>query len=100
MSQKSELLKAFLEERGVRIPFGLGGWRKVSCFNDPAHPRGDRNPSASVNLSTGRYHCFACGISGDVYDLLQLLEGLDFKAARASLDVKAGQTKPKEDTWL
>jgi len=99
MSQKSELLRSFLEEKGVRIPQGFGGWRKVSCFNDPAHPRGDRNPSASVNLGTGHYHCFACGISGDVYDLLGELEGLDFKAARASLGVKGG-SRPKEDTWL
>lgn len=99
MSQKSELLKAFLEERGVRIPFGLGGWRKVSCFNDPAHPRGDRNPSASVNLTTGRYHCFACGISGDVYDLLGELEGIGFSAAKKQLGHKQGHV-PKEDTWL
>ena len=67
---KGELLRSFLEARGVRLS-GSFGWRKVSCFNKAAHPRGDRNPSASVNLKTGRYKCFACDLSGDVFDLIK-----------------------------
>ncbi len=99
VSQKGELLRSFLEERGVYIPQGFGGWRKVSCFNDAAHPRGDHNPSASVNLGTGRYKCFACDLAGDVYDLLLQLDGLDFKAAQAKLGHKQGDL-PKEPTWI
>ena len=99
MSQKGELLQTFLEERGLYVPPGTGGWRKVSCINDAAHPRGDRNPSASVNLVKGKYKCFACDLGGDVYDLLLVLEGLDFNAARAKLGVVNGQPK-KEDTWI
>ncbi len=98
MSQKSELLQTFLEERGIYIPQGRFGWVKVSCFNDAAHPRGDRNPSASVNLGTGRYKCFACDMGGDIYDLLLALDGLSYVEAKASLSVEG--TGPKESTWL
>ena len=94
---KGELLRAYLEERGVRIS-GSFGWRKVSCFNKAAHPRGDRNPSASVNLTTGRYKCFACDLSGDVYDLLMAESGLSYKQALATLGGKASQQP--EETWF
>lgn len=96
MSNKGDLLRAFLEERGVRVPT-RAGWTKVSCFNKAAHPRGDRNPSASVNLGKGRYHCFGCEVSGDVYDLLMVEQNLTFPQAQATL----GSVEQKaEETWL
>jgi DNA primase len=74
------------------------GWRKMRCINEAGHARGDRNPSASVNPTTGRYTCFACGLSGDAYDLLMQLEGIDFLKARATL---GGVASPREEeTWL
>jgi len=94
---KGELLRSFLEARGVRLGHGLG-WRKVSCINKAAHSRGDRNPSASVNLTTGRYKCFACDLSGDVYDLLMAESGLSYKQALATLGGKASQQP--EETWF
>ena len=94
---KGELLRSFLEARGVHLS-GSFGWRKVSCFNKAAHPRGDRNPSASVNLITGRYKCFACGLHGDVFDLIKHESGLSYKQALASLGGKAIQQP--EETWF
>lgn len=93
---KGELLRSYLEARGLQLRGGMG-WRKVSCYNKAAHPRGDRNPSASVNLSKGRYQCFACGISGDVYDLLMAESGLTYKQALATLGDVASRDEP---TWL
>jgi hypothetical protein len=47
------------------------GWVKVRCV---LHD--ERRPSATVNLETGKWQCFAgCG-HGDVYDLIGLHEGL------------------------
>jgi hypothetical protein len=94
---KGELLSQFLEERGVRL-HSRYGWQKISCINDSAHPRGDRNPSASVNLTEGKYKCFACDMGGDVYDLLNVLEGLTYKQALTTL----GSVAPlrEEETWL
>jgi len=96
---KSELLQTYLEEKGVQIHAGRFGWQKVSCYRGDAHTRGDQNPSASVNLITGYYRCFACGIEGDVYNLLMIEEGVDFKTAKSRLGGDKHK-KHKEETWL
>lgn len=95
---KGELLRKFLEERGVHVPYGMG-WRKVRCINTEAHSHGDRNPSASVNLSTGYYRCFACDLAGDAIDLLQTLESLTYK--QASTILRGAQSpRVEEPTWI
>jgi len=38
----------------------------------------DKNPSFGINLSTGRWKCFGCDESGDVFDLYGRLNGLSF----------------------
>src|SRR5437016_3504765 len=39
------------------------------CFADPgAHAHGDRDPSCSVNLESGAWHCWGCGAAGGAYD--------------------------------
>jgi hypothetical protein len=95
MSNKAALLRSYLEERGVSVPAGYG-WRKVSCFG-PGHSRGDRNPSASVNLTSGYYKCFACDMSGDVFDLYMQETGVDFRTAQTTL---GGVAHREEETWL
>lgn len=93
---KGELLRQFLNDRGVQVNPARLGWQKVSCFG-AGHARGDRNPSASVNLGTGYYHCFACGLAGDVYALLQEVEGIPFKEAKKRIGTVRQNTEP---TWL
>lgn len=55
---------------------GWSGWTPTMC---PFHD--DRNPSASVNVEKGRFNCHGCGVSGDIFDIVQTTEGLDFKEA-------------------
>jgi hypothetical protein len=95
---KGELLHTYLEERGCRLRPSATGWQKVSCINDAGHPRGDRHPSASINLTKGRYHCFACGLSGDVYDIHCVLESVDLATAFATLGGMT--TERSEEVWL
>jgi hypothetical protein len=97
MSDKAALLRSYLEERGARLS-SRSGWQKISCINKVAHPRGDRNPSASVNLTKGYYKCFGCDMAGDVYDLLMSEEGLTFKQAVTTLGGVAPRVE--EETWL
>lgn len=92
---KGELLRKYLEGREARIPSGFG-WRKMRCIN-PEHQ--DRNPSASVNLQKGRYNCFACGLSGDVFDLAHTLDGLTYREASAILGFE-GTPSVEEPTWI
>ncbi len=48
----------------------------------PAHPKHDgkkKSPSFSVNLKRGIFQCFSCRTSGNVLDLVCLLEGMNPK---------------------
>ena len=96
--QRSPLLVRFLEEKGVRFHPGRLGWQKVSCYG-VGHSHGDRNPSASINLTRGRYKCFGCDLSGDAVDLVMQETGLDFGAALARMGIEKGQIV-EEPTWL
>lgn len=53
------------------------GWRTIKC-----KLHGDRSASARVNYDEGRLRCFACSFHGDVYDIIQKEEDVDFHAAR------------------
>ena len=59
----------FYQALGIELP----GWAQpeapVRCFADPdAHARGDRDPSCSVNVESGAWHCWGCGAKGGAYD--------------------------------
>lgn len=51
----------------------LPGWARteasVRCFAEPdAHRRGDHDPSCSINLEHGAWHCHACSAKGGAFD--------------------------------
>jgi bifunctional DNA primase/polymerase-like protein/uncharacterized protein DUF5906/CHC2-type zinc finger protein len=48
----------------------------------------EQNPSFSVNLQEGMYHCFACGAKGDLASLYAHIKGVTPASARVAL----GQT--------
>ena len=52
----------------------------------------ERTGSFNVRDEVGRYHCFGCGASGDVFRFVQEMEHLDFAAAVEQLAAKAGVT--------
>ncbi len=87
---------AYLEEfhevyvnAGKRYP-------KVRCIN-PDHD--DRKPSASVDTERDSYHCFTCGLSGDVLDLVQELDGVDFlEAAERTAHLPSREPDESEHT--
>jgi len=70
---KNRLLE-YLRSRGIEVPRGQS---LIKCFN-PAHE--DKNPSCQV--SDDHFHCHAgkCGIDGDIYDAIGILEGIQDKA--------------------
>lgn len=41
----------------------------------------DKDPSLSINLKTGLYHCFGCGAKGDVFKFYQEKENIPFAIA-------------------
>ncbi len=52
----------------------------------------ERSGSFNVRDEVGRYHCFGCGASGDVFRFVQEMEHVDFVAAVEQLAAKAGVT--------
>ncbi len=62
-----------------------GGALRARC---PFHA--ERTPSFHVSAERGTYHCFGCGVGGDVFSFVQAIEGLDFKGAMRVLAEKAG----------
>lgn len=50
----------------------------------------ERTPSFVVSPERGTYHCFGCGVGGDIFTFVQEIEGLDFKGALKMLADKAG----------
>jgi len=50
----------------------------------------ERTPSFFVSPERGTYHCFGCGLGGDIFSFIEEIEGLDFKGALKLLAEKAG----------
>jgi DNA primase len=57
----------------------------------------ERTPSFHVTPGDNFFHCFGCGASGDLYDFLQRIEGLDFPEAVESLARRVGFTLRYEE---
>lgn len=56
---------------------------------------GENTPSFSVNDEGGFFHCFGCGVGGNVFTFLTRLEGISFPEAVRRLAAKAGVTMPQ-----
>lgn len=65
----------FLESRGINMV--RRGMNYVGLC--PVHS--ERSPSFNVRTAQGTYHCFGCGISGDIFSLIQDMDGLSFTGA-------------------
>ncbi len=50
----------------------------------------EKTPSFHVSAERGTYHCFGCGVGGDIFTFVEAIEGLDFKGALKVLAERAG----------
>jgi len=56
---------------------------------------GEKTPSFSVHATRQFYHCFGCGVSGDVFSFVQKLENITFPEAVRLVAQKVGIPLPK-----
>ena len=62
-------VRGFYQALGVELPGWAAREAPAGCFANPdAHAHGDRDPSCSVNLQSGAWHCWGCGAAGGAYD--------------------------------
>ncbi len=57
----------------------------------------ERSPSFSVSRENGFFHCFGCGVGGDVITFIMKIENLDYVDAVKFLADRAGMTVPEND---
>ena len=56
---------------------------------------GEKTPSFSVHATRQFYHCFGCGVSGDVFSFVQKIENITFPEAVRAVAQKLGIALPK-----
>ncbi len=68
-------------------------WTGLCPFHD------ERSPSFGIQAEDKLYHCFGCGVGGDLFDFVQATENIDFPAAVELLADRYGVeiTREKED---
>ena len=76
------------------LPFYGIQINKQGFANCPFHH--EKTPSFAVNEGEQFYHCFGCGVSGDVVKFVQEIESTDFIGAVRILAARAKMEVPEE----
>ncbi len=95
LKEKNDIVEVI----GSYVPLERRGYNYWACC--PFHH--EKTPSFSVNAADRYYHCFGCGVSGDVIGFVKEYENVDFMqavnilAARVGLEVPAFDDKTAEE---
>jgi DNA primase len=76
-----------------RVPLRRSGatWKGLCPFH------GEKTPSFHVNGDKGFFHCFGCGVGGDVIKFIELHDKVTFPEAVRLLAARAGLTVPEAE---
>jgi DNA primase len=97
---------SFLDDIRGRVSISSVVGRKVAWDRRKSNPgkgdywaccpfHGEKSPSFHVDDRKGRYHCFGCKASGDIFTFLVEKEGLSFPEAVERLAGEAGLAMPQ-----
>jgi DNA primase len=76
-----------------RVPLRRSGtaWKGLCPFH------GEKTPSFQVNGDKGFFHCFGCGVGGDVIKFIELYDKVAFPEAVRQLAARAGLAVPEPE---
>lgn len=76
-----------------RVPLRRSGvaWKGLCPFH------GEKTPSFQVNGEKGVFHCFGCGVGGDVIKFVELYDKVAFPEAVRQLAARVGMTVPEAE---
>jgi DNA primase len=76
-----------------RVPLRQSGatWKGLCPFH------GEKTPSFHVNRTKGFFHCFGCGVGGDVIKFVELFEKVTFPEAVRQLAARVGLPVPEAE---
>jgi DNA primase len=76
-----------------RVPLRRSGtaWKGLCPFH------GEKTPSFHVNGDKGFFHCFGCGVGGDVIKFVELYDKVAFPEAVRQLAARVGLTVPEPE---
>ncbi len=76
-----------------RVPLRRSGvaWKGLCPFH------GEKTPSFQVNGEKGVFHCFGCGVGGDVIKFIELYDKVTFPDAVRQLAGRVGMTVPEPE---
>ena len=76
--------------RFVRLRKAGAGWKGLCPFH------AEKTPSFTVNPRRGIFHCFGCGVGGDVFGFVMRQDRLSFPEAVRQLAKSAGVALPED----
>ena len=82
-----ELLGEYLK----LVPAGTNTF-KANC---PFH--NEKTPSLMISPARNSWHCFGCGVGGDIFEFIMKIEGLSFPEALKVLAQRAGVTLTRQN---
>lgn len=89
LKEKNDLVDVI----GSYIKLERRGYNYWACC--PFHH--EKTPSFSINAADRYYHCFGCGVSGDVLGFVKAYENVDFMQAVQILAARVGLEVPAYD---
>ena len=89
-----DIVEILEDEYDLYFQESSGDWFNTNC---PLPGHEDSSPSFGVNRSTGAFHCFGCGESGDLLAFIRKMEGLSFKQGLDRLFMITGVNPEQEN---
>ncbi len=80
-----------VQERVQLRRAGGASWKGLCPFH------GEKTPSFNVHGDKGFFHCFGCGVGGDVIKFIELFDKVSFPDAVRQLAARAGMTVPEPE---